>query len=117
MYRLLFASATIVSTVVAIVMLVRGLRATTRARCSAYAVWCLLLAIIEVGLTVASYLLGLSAAFRDLAGTDPSQKARLLAEHAGNLAEIGMFGVMAALPPVVYAAVLFVRGRRLPATP
>src|SRR5262245_22068615 len=46
-YRLLFASATIVSTVVAIVMLVRGLRADTRARCTAYAVWCLLLAIIE----------------------------------------------------------------------
>jgi hypothetical protein len=116
-YRLLFASATIVNTVAAIVMLVRGLRATTRARCNTYAVWCLLFAVIEGGVAVASYLSGLSTAFRELAGADPSQKARLLAEHAGDLAEIGMFGVMASLPPIVYATVLFVRGRRLPSTP
>ena len=114
-YRPLFAAATIAITVLAIVMLMRGLRATTRAACSGYAVWCLLLAIVEGGLTVATYLAGLTAAFRAVAATDPSQKARLLSEHIGNVAEIGMFGVMASLPPVIYAAVLFVRGRRFPA--
>jgi len=112
-----FASATIAITALAIVMLVRGLRATTRARCGAHAVWCLSLGIVEVGVTVVAYLAGLSAAFRTIAGADPSEKARLLAEHAGNVAEIGMFGVMSSLPPIVYAAALFVRSRRFPSTP
>jgi len=116
-YRPLFAVATIAITALAIAMLVRGLRATTRARCRRYAVWALSLGIAEVAVTVAAYLAGLRAAFRTIAGADPSEKARLLAEHAGNVAEIGMFGVMASLPPVVYAAVLFVRGRRFPTTP
>jgi hypothetical protein len=62
---------------------------------------------------------GLAAAFAGVASADPdpSAKAHLLAEHIGNVAEIGLFGVMASLPPAIYAAVLFVRRRRLPATP
>jgi hypothetical protein len=117
MYRLVFASVTIAITALAIVTLVRGLRATTRARCGGYAVWALSLGIVEVGVTVAAYLAGLSAAFRAIAVADPTEKARLLAEHAGNVAEIGMFGVMASLPSIVYAAVLFVHSRRFPSTP
>ena len=117
MYRPLFAAATIVITGLAIVMLVRGLRATTRAGCSAYAVWCLLLLIIQVVLTVACRVAGLAGAFAGVASADPSEKVRLLSEHVGNVAEIGMFGAMASLPPVIFAAVLFVRGRRLSAVP
>jgi hypothetical protein len=111
-YLPVFAAATIAITVLSIVMLLRGLRAATRARSGGYAVWCLLLGIIQGGVTVATYLAGLSAAFRAVAGADPSEKARLLTDHIGNVAEIGMFGVMASLPPVVFAAVVYVRGRR-----
>jgi hypothetical protein len=113
-YRPVFAAATIAITLLAIVVLLRGLRARTRAGCGSYAVWCLLLAIIQGGVTVACRVAGLAGAFAGVAGVDPSEKARLLSEHIGNVAEIGLFGVTASLPPVVYAAVLFVRGRRLP---
>ena len=110
-----FIIATIATNALAVVMLVRGLRATTRAGCGERAAWCVLLAITQGGVVVASYLAGLSAAFAAVAGADPSEKAKLLSESISVVARIGSIGVLASLPPVVFAVVLFVRSRRFPA--
>ena len=111
-----FIAATVATNALAVVMLVRGLRATTRSGCGERAAWCVLLAIIQGGVMVASYLAGLSAAFAAVASADPSQKANLLSQNISAVARIGSIGVLAALPPVVFAAVLFVRSRRFPAS-
>lgn len=110
-----FIAATVATNALALVMLVRGLRATTRSGCGERAAWCVLLAIIQGGVMVASYLAGLSAAFAAVASADPSEKARLLSENISVVARIGSIGMLASLPPVVFAAVLFVRSRRFPA--
>jgi len=110
-----FIIATIATNALAVVMLVRGLRATTRSGCGERAAWCVLLTIIQGGLTVASYLAGLSAAFAGVAAADPSEKANLLSESISAVARIGSIGMLAALPPVVLAGVLFARSRRFPA--
>ena len=56
------------------------------------------------------------AAFAAVAGADPSEKAKLLSENISAVARIGSIGMLASLPPVVFAAVLFVRSRRFPAS-
>ena len=74
-----------------------------------------LLAIISGGVMVASYLAGLIAAFAAVARADPSEKAKLLSENICAMARIKSIGMLASLPPIVFAAVLFVRSRRFPA--
>jgi hypothetical protein len=111
----LFIAGTVVVNALAVVMLVRGLRAKTRPGCSERAAWCFLLALVQSGLVVATYLAGLSAAFAAVAGSDPSQKSRLLSESISTVAQIGSLGVLASLPAFIFAVVLFVRRHRYPA--
>ncbi len=94
-----FIAATVATSALAVVMLVRGLRATTRAGCGERAAWCVLLAIIQGGVMVASYLAGLSAAFAAVASADPSEKANLLSANISAVARIGSIGMLASLPP------------------
>jgi hypothetical protein len=87
-----FIAATVASNALAVGMLVRGLRATTRSGCGDRGAWCVLLAIIQGGVMVAA----------------------LLSKTIGAAARLGSIGMLASLPPVVFAAVLFVPSRRSP---
>jgi hypothetical protein len=116
-YLPLFVVGTVVTNALAIVMLVRGLRAKTRPECSARAAWCFLLAILEGGVVVASYIAGLAASFAVVAEVDPSQKAAVLSQNISALMRIAAFGVLATFPPFIYACVLFVRRYRLHTEP
>jgi hypothetical protein len=116
LHLLIFVIGTVVTNALAFVMLVRGLRAKVRPECSARAAWCFLLAILQGGVVVASYIAGLSAAFASVAAADPSQKANLLSQNISALLRVASFGVLATFPPFIYACVLFVRRSRLPET-
>jgi hypothetical protein len=116
-YAPLFVAATVVTSALGIVFLVRGLRATTRQGVGERSAWCFLMAIVQGGAVVATYLAGLTSAFAAVAGTDPSRKAALLSEHISRVTTIGSIGVLTTLPPFVFAVVLFVRRYRFPAAP
>ena len=112
MYLTLFVIGTVVTNALALVMLVRGLRAKTRSGCSARAAWCVLLGILQGGVLVASYAAALVAGFARVANVDPSAKANVLSESISGAMQIVSCGVLATLPPFIYACVLFVRRYR-----
>ena len=114
MYLTLFVIGTVVTNGLALLMLVRGLRANTRAGCSARAAWCVLLGILQGGVLVASYIAALAASFAKVANVDPSAKANVLAENISGAMQIVSCGVLATFPPFIYACVLFVRRYRFP---
>ena len=114
MYWTLFLIGTVVTNVLAFLMLVRGLRAKTRSDCSERSAWCVLLGILQGGVLIASYAAALVAAFARVADVDPSAKANVLAENISGAMQILSCGILATLPPFIYACVLFVRRYRLP---
>lgn len=113
----LFVVASVAINLLAIVFLVRGLRAKTRSGCSERAAWCFLLAIVQGGAVVVTYIAGLATSFADVANADPSQKANLLSESISANLQVMAWGVLALLPPIIYAFMLFVRRYRFPAAP
>src|SRR5262245_50391135 len=117
MHVTLFVVATAAINLLAIVFLIRGLRARTRSGCGERAAWCFLLAIVQAGAVVATYVAALSASFGGVAKVDPSQKATVLSEHISAALQIMSYGVLAVLPSVAYAFILFVRRYRYPAAP
>jgi hypothetical protein len=114
-YLTLLASGLLVTNALALVMLVRGVRAETRSGCSARAAWCVLLGILGGGMLVACYAAALVAAFARVADVDPSAKAKVLAENISGAMQILSCGILATLPPFIYACILFVRRYRFPA--
>ena len=116
MYWTLFLIGTVVTNVLAFLMLVRGLRAKTRSDCSARSAWCVLLGILQGGVLIASYAAALVGAFAGVANADPSQKARVLTENVSGAMQIFAYGIPATFPPFIYACILFVRRYRFPET-
>jgi hypothetical protein len=113
-YLTLFVIGTVVTNALALVMLIRGLRAKTRSGCSERAAWCVLLGILQGGVSVACYAAALVAAFAGVANVDPSEKATVLSQSISGAMRIVSCGVLATLPPFIYACVLFVRRYRFP---
>ena len=114
MYLTLFVIGTVVTNALALLMLVRGLRAKTRSGCGERAAWCVLLGILQGGVLVASYAAAIVAAFARVADVDPSQKANVLAQSISAAMQIVSWGVLATFPPFIYACFLFVRRYRFP---
>src|SRR5262245_9516952 len=112
----LFYGATLAINALGIVFFVRGLRAVTRQGVSERAAWCFLLTIVPGGLTVAFYVVSLSAAFGIAGKADPSAKARMLSEGLSTAINCSVPGVLGMLPPLIFAFVLFVRRYRYPAS-
>ena len=112
-----FVAATVVIEALAIVFLIRGLRATSRAACMRGFGYCAALALGEIVAFVAAKVSALVVSFAAVAGVDPSQKAELLSRGIDATATIESIGVPATLLAIGFAAVLFARARRHPPSP
>jgi hypothetical protein len=110
----LFVAATILVEALAIVFLIRGLRATSRAACMRAVGQCAALAFGEGVAVVAGKVSALVVSFAGVAGVDPSMKAEMLSRGIDAAETFTSIGVPAILLPVAFAALLFARARRTP---
>ncbi len=109
-----FVAATILIEALAIVFLIRGLRATSRAACMRSVAWCGTLAFGEGVALVAGKVSALVVSFAGVAGVDPSLKAETLSRGIDAAETFASIGIPAILLPVAFAALLFARARRTP---
>jgi hypothetical protein len=109
-----FVVATVVIETLAIVFLIRGLRATSRAACMRGVGHCAALAFGEIVAVVAGKVSALVVSFAGVAGVDPAMKAEMLSRSIDAAETFESIGVPATLLPVAFAALLFARARRTP---
>jgi hypothetical protein len=115
MYLTVSIAVTAAIAVLAIVLLIRGLRAKSRLACDKCAGGCLTLAALAAVAAVVAKVVALASSFAGVANADPAARAMLLSEQIERAMTAESVAIPAALAAVVFAVVLLIRSRRLPA--
>jgi hypothetical protein len=90
-----------------------GLRSSSRKTVSSAAGLCASVAVLLLLAGGATYALGLSYAFSEVAHADPSEKASRLAIAISDAMNCVAFVIVSTAPPAIAAIVLLVRSRSL----
>jgi hypothetical protein len=112
----LFIATAVATNALALAFFVSGLRAPA-ARRSQRAARCFMLGLLQGVVGAGCSIAGLGISFGGVAGADPSEKALLLSKGISTVQAIRPYAVPAALPPIVFAVVLFGGRGRSPPSP